>query len=713
MADIKSFYTDPKNYVNRELSWLEFDFRILHEARDKSIPLFERLKFLSITASNLDEFFMVRVASLKDQVHAGYKKPDIAGLKPQEQLELIGEKTHELVELQYSTYNRSLLPVLKQQELQIISEHEELSREDEAYVDSYFHDNVYPVLTPMAVDSSRPFPLIRNKSLNIAALVQKKSGEEDLEFAMVQVPSGLPRIVELPKGEDGLRRVILLEEIIERNMRELFLNYNIVSAHPFRIMRNADFTLDEDEAEDLLAEIQKQLKKRQWGEVIRLEVEEKVDKRLLKILKRELQVDGEDVYYINGPLDLTFLMKMYGMSGFDHLKTPPYIPQPVPAFMNDDDIFTNIRKGDILLHHPYQTFDPVVNFVRQAARDPEVLAIKQTLYRVSGNSPIVAALAEAADNGKQVSVLVELKARFDEENNINWAKKLEKAGCHVIYGLVGLKTHCKITLVVRREEDGIRRYVHLGTGNYNDSTAKLYTDCGLMTCHPQIGEDATAVFNMLSGYSEPPTWNKLSLAPLWLRSKCLKMIRRETANARAGKSAHIMAKMNSLCDREVIAELYEASCAGVKIELVIRGICCLKAGVPGLSENITVHSIVGNFLEHARILYVENGGSPEVYMGSADWMPRNLDKRVEIMFPVEDPKLKEQVTHILKVQMEDNVKAHVLQPDGTYEKIDKRGKVLVTAQEQFCQEAVRAAKEAAAANGHDVHNTRVFVPAEA
>ena len=713
MTDIKSFYTDPKNYVNRELSWLEFDFRILHEARDKSIPLFERLKFLSITASNLDEFFMVRVASLKDQVHAGYKKPDIAGLKPQEQLELIGEKTHELVELQYSTYNRSLLPVLKQQELQIISEHEELSREDEAYVDSYFHDNVYPVLTPMAVDSSRPFPLIRNKSLNIAALVQKKSGEEDLEFAMVQVPSGLPRIVELPMGEDGMRRVILLEEIIERNMRELFLNYNIVSAHPFRIMRNADFTLDEDEAEDLLAEIQKQLKKRQWGEVIRLEVEEKVDKRLLKILKRELQVDGEDVYYINGPLDLTFLMKMYGMSGFDHLKTPPYIPQPVPAFMNDDDIFTNIRKGDILLHHPYQTFDPVVNFVRQAARDPEVLAIKQTLYRVSGNSPIVAALAEAADNGKQVSVLVELKARFDEENNINWAKKLEKAGCHVIYGLVGLKTHCKITLVVRREEDGIRRYVHLGTGNYNDSTAKLYTDCGLMTCHPQIGEDATAVFNMLSGYSEPPTWNKLSLAPLWLRSKCLKMIRRETANARAGKSAHIMAKMNSLCDREVIAELYEASCAGVKIELVIRGICCLKAGVPGLSENITVHSIVGNFLEHARILYVENGGSPEVYMGSADWMPRNLDKRVEIMFPVEDPKLKEQVIHILKVQMEDNVKAHVLQPDGTYEKIDKRGKVLVTAQEQFCQEAVRAAKEAAAANGHDVHNTRVFVPAEA
>uniref|UniRef100_UPI003FF14481 RNA degradosome polyphosphate kinase n=1 Tax=Candidatus Ventrimonas sp. TaxID=3048889 RepID=UPI003FF14481 len=713
MADIELNYLDSKNYVNRELSWLEFDFRILNEARDKSISLFERLKFLSITASNLDEFFMVRVASLKDMVHAKYKKPDIAGLRPEEQLELIGEKTHELVALQYSTYNRSLLPALKQQGLQIVSEHEELTEEDGRFVDRFFHDNVYPVLTPMAVDSSRPFPLIRNKSLNIAALVQKKNGENGLEFAMVQVPSGLPRIVELPADGNGERRVILLEEIIERNMKELFLNYNIVSAHPFRIMRNADFTLDEEEAEDLLEEIQKQLKKRQWGEVIRLEVEEKVDKRLLKILKRELSVGNDDIYEINGPLDLTFLMKMYGMNGFDELKTPSYTPQPVPAFMNDDDIFTNIRKGDILLHHPYQTFEPVVEFVRQAAKDPDVLAIKQTLYRVSGHSPIVAALAEAAERGKQVSVLVELKARFDEENNINWAKKLEKAGCHVIYGLVGLKTHCKITLVVRREEDGIRRYVHLGTGNYNDSTAKLYTDCGLMTCHPQVGEDATAVFNMLSGYSEPPTWNKLALAPLWLRSRCIRMIKREAEHARAGKPARIMAKMNSLCDKEVIANLYEASCAGVKIELVVRGICCLKAGIPGLSENITVHSIVGNFLEHARILYVENDGSPEVYMGSADWMPRNLDKRVEIMFPVEDPELKKQVIHILQVQLEDNVKAHVLQPDGTYEKIDKRGKVLVCAQEQFCEEAIAMAKKAAEEAGHDVHNTRVFVPAEA
>lgn len=711
MAETENIYTNPQNYVNREMSWLEFDYRILGEARDKQIPLFERLKFLSITASNLDEFFMVRVASLKDQVHAKYKKLDIAGLKPEEQLDMIGKKTHELVNLQYSTYNRSLLPALEAQGLVVVGSHEELTGEEGRYVDRYFQETVYPVLTPMAVDSSRPFPLVRNKSLNIAALVQKKDEKEELEFAMVQVPSVLPRIVELPRGKDGKQRVILLEELIERNMNQLFLNYNIVAAHPFRIMRNADFTLDEEEASDLLAEIKKQLKKRQWGEVIRLEVQEGVDKRLLKILRKEMAVGAGDIYSINGPLDLTFLMKMYGMEGFDHLKTRPHIPQPVPALMNDQDIFTSIRDGDILLHHPYQTFDPVVNFVRTAARDPEVLAIKQTLYRVSGHSPIVAALAEAAESGKQVSVLVELKARFDEENNINWAKKLEQAGCHVIYGLMGLKTHCKITLVVRREEDGIRRYVHLGTGNYNDSTARLYTDCGLMTCRPKIGEDATAVFNMLSGYSEPPTWNRLSLAPLWLRSKFVKMIQRETANARKGRPAHIMAKMNSLCDKEIIAALYEASCAGVKIELVVRGICCLKAGIPSLSENISVHSIVGNFLEHARIFCFENDGSPEVYMGSADWMPRNLDKRVEILFPVESPQLKEQVIHILRVQLEDNVKAHILQPDGTYEKPDKRGRALVMAQDRFCQEAIAMASRQVEET--DVHKTRVFVPEEA
>lgn len=708
MAEIDSRYMKYENYVNRELSWLEFDHRILEEARDKTLPLFERLKFLSITASNLDEFFMVRVASLKDMVHAGYVKPDLAGLKPEEQLRKIEEKTHGLVSLQYSTYNRSLLPALKQNGLRIVARHEELTEEEAGFVDEYFRSNVYPVLTPMAVDSSRPFPLIYNKSLNIAALIKEKEKPDRLDFAMVQVPSVLPRIVEIPSA--GERVVILLEEIIERNISSLFVKHEVLDAHPFRIMRNADLTIDEEEAEDLLKEIEKQLKKRRWGEAIRLEIEENADKRLLKRLKKELDVHSGDIFAINGPLDLTFLMKMYGLEGFDHLKAPRYKPQPNPAFMNEDDIFTNIRKGDILLHHPYESFDPVVDFVKTAARDPQVLAIKQTLYRVSGNSPIVAALAEAADKGKQVFVLVELKARFDEENNINWAKTLEKAGCHVIYGLLGLKTHSKITLVVRREEDGIRRYVHLGTGNYNDSTAKLYTDCGILTCHPQIGEDATAVFNMMSGYSEPLHWNQLLVAPIWLRKRFLRMIRRETDHAKAGRNAKIIAKVNSLCDRDIIAALYEASCAGVKIQLIVRGICCLKAGVPGLSENIEVRSIVGNFLEHIRIFYFENDEAPEVYMGSADWMPRNLDRRVEIVFPVLDEKLKEKAIHILQVQLDDNVKAHVLQPDGSYAKIDRRGKSPVCAQEQFCQEALDAVKRQNAQE--EPEDKRVFIPVE-
>lgn len=721
-----TLYTKPEYYRNRELSWLSFNERVLSEARDKSIPLFERLKFLSITSSNLDEFHMIRVASLKDMVHAEYTKPDIAGMTPKEQLKAISEKTHEMVQVQYSTYNRSLLPALAHIGLNIISTHEALTPEQAAYVDEYFEENIYPVLTPMAMDSSRPFPLIRNKTLNIGALIQKKDsglsaktekkegkkednkkGKAELEFATVQVPSVLPKFITLPAKEGEGCNVILLEEIIERNIGKLFLSYDVVCAHPYRVMRNADLSIDEDDAADLLKEIQKQLKKRQWGEVIRLEVEEKIDKRLLKILKHEFDIGDEDIFFIPGPVDLTFLMKMYGLEGFEKYKTPKYTPAAVPALQNEDDIFTNIRKGDILLHHPYQSFDPVVQFVKQAAKDPDVLAIKQTLYRVSGNSPIIAALAQAAENGKQVSVLVELKARFDEENNIVWAKMLEKAGCHVIYGLLGLKTHSKITLVVRREETGIRRYVHLGTGNYNDSTAKLYTDCGLLTCDARIGEDATAVFNMLSGYSEPESWNKLVVAPLWMRDRFLHLIAMEEANARKGQKAHIVAKMNSLCDRGIIAALYRAAAAGVKIDLIIRGICCLKVGIPGISENITVRSIVGNFLEHARIFYFYSNGSEEVYMGSADWMPRNLDKRVEIVFPVEDEKIKKEVMHILQIQMEDNVKAHILQPDGSYEKIDKRGKTLICSQDYFCEEATRKAQVVL-----EPADTRVFRPAE-
>lgn len=708
-------FSSPDYYRNRELSWLEFNYRVLSEARDKTIPLFERLKFLSITASNLDEFFMIRVASLKDMVNAGYKKRDIAGMTPEEQLAEISSRTHEFVQTQYSTYNRSFLPQLKQQQIHMLSHHEDLTEEQGSFVDKYFHQHVYPVLTPMAVDSSRPFPLIRNKTLNIGALIQDRTslaGKEkniEFDFATVQVPSVLPRIVEIP-GQDGEKghTFILLEQIIERNIDQLFLNYHVITAHPYRIMRNADLTIDEDEAADLLTEIEKQLKKRQWGEAIRLEIEDGCDKRLLKILRRELSIKEADIFSINGPLDLTFLMKLYGRKGFDDLKLPGYKPQPVRALLDreGDDIFSKIRQGDILLHHPYQSFDPVVDFVRQAARDKDVLAIKQTLYRVSSNSPIITSLAAAAENGKQVTVLVELKARFDEENNIVWARMLEKAGCHVIYGLVGLKTHSKITLVVRKEDDGIRRYVHLGTGNYNDSTAKLYTDTGLFTCSFPIGEDATAVFNMLSGYSEPVSWHKLAVAPLWLRGRFLEMIRRETRFASSGKPARIIAKMNSLCDGEIIAALYEASAAGVEIDLIIRGICCLKTGIPGVSEHIRVRSLVGNFLEHARIFYFENGGSSEIYMGSADWMPRNLDKRVEILFPVENPELKEQVMEILQVQLEDNVKAHILQPDGSYEKVDKRGKVLVCAQDYFCEKAVSENRQFL----EQQEDSRVFTP---
>ena len=706
-------FEKPEYFVNRELSWLRFEERVLSEARDKTLPLFERLKFLSITSSNLDEFYMVRVASLKDQVHAGYEKPDLAGLSPREQLKQISERTHELVASQYSTVRRSVLPAVEKAGLHLVENHEDYTPQQAAFVDRYFEDNVYPVLTPMAMDSSRPFPLIRNKSLNIGLLISKKDKKKNkdaLEFATVQVPSVLPRLIMIPSEKDGDTTVTLLEEIIERNIGKLFLGNNVVCAHPYRIMRNADLTIEEEEAQDLLVEIQKQLKKRQWGEVIRLEIQEKVDERLLKILKKEFLVKEEDIFYINGPIDLTMLMKVYGLSGFDQYKEPKYTPAPVPAFAGDKDIFSVIREKDVFLHHPYMSFDPVVNFVREAAKDPDVLAIKQTLYRVSGNSPIIAALAQAAENGKQVSVLVELKARFDEEHNIVWAKMLEKAGCHVIYGLVGLKTHSKITLVVRREETGIRRYVHLATGNYNDSTAKLYTDCGIFTCDERFGEDATAVFNMLSGYSEPKHWNKLIVAPLWMKDRFIALIEREAANAANGLPAGITAKMNSLCDPDIMSALYYASSCGVEINLLVRGICCLKTGIPGVSENIHVRSIVGNFLEHSRIFDFCNGGNDEIYMGSADWMPRNLDRRVEIVFPVEDEEIRQELLHILELEFADNVKAHILQPDGTYEKQDKRGKTLINSQAEFCREAQMLAEKAIpAASGT---GSRVFIPAE-
>ena len=711
----KGKFGDPKYFENRELSWLKFNQRVLDEARDKNLPILERLKFVSIASSNLDEFFMVRVASLKDMENAGYTKKDLAGLTPTQQLEAIHESTRKLVDQQYSMFNRSLLPIMKEKGIRLIGAYEDLNEEQSVYVDRYFAEQVYPVLTPMAVDASRPFPLIRNKSLNIAALIRRKDhgsrllktkGKKDeLEFATVQVPSGLPRLVAIPSEKDERYTFLLLEQVIEKNLDKLFLNYDVVCAYPYRIMRNADLSFDEDEASDLLKEIQKQLSKRQWGQVIRLEVEDKVDKRLLKILEENFEIEEMNVYRINGPIDLTFLMKMHGLAGCEDLRQESYVPQRNPRITPGENIFSEIKKGDILLHHPYETFDPVVDFIKQAAKDEKVLAIKQTLYRVSGNSPIIAALARAAENGKQVTVLVELKARFDEENNIVWAKKLEQAGCHVIYGLVGLKTHCKIALVVRREEEGTVRYVHLGTGNYNDSTAKQYTDCGMFTCSEMYGQDATAVFNMLSGYSEPASWNKLAVAPIWLRKGFIALIQREIHHAQEGKEGLIVAKMNSLCDKEIIENLYEASAAGVKIYLIVRGICCLRTGIPGVSENIHVCSIVGTFLEHSRIFYFYNNGQEDIYMGSADWMPRNLDRRVEIIFPVEEEELKSKLKHILDVQLRDNLKAYRMNDEGEYVRIDRRGKVSLSSQAQFCKEAMEQ-------NQEEIHkwNGRRFIP---
>ena len=718
-------FRSPQYYINRELSWLQFNRRCLSESRSKDNPLLERLKFLSITASNLDEFFMVRVAALQDQEHTGYKKKDIAGMTAGEQLAAILKDAHLFMQQQYWTLNHQLLPGLRDSSIFVLGSFEEMTEAERKFADNYFMNDVYPVLTPMAIDSTRPFPLIRNKSLNIGALLtrkvnagpgilnreKKKKKEEKaqkhlLEYATVQVPSVLPRVILLPESKEGEIRVILLEEVIRANMQKLFLNYDVVCAYPYRIMRNADLGVDEDEAEDLLKEIENKLRKRQRGQAIRLEIEEGADVRLLQFLTQEMEITEPYIFPIDGPIDLTFLMKLYGMVGHDELREHGYPkPQTVPEFPEGCNIFEEISKHDVFMHHPYQSFQPVVDFVKQAAVDPQVLAIKQTLYRVSGNSPIVAALAKAAENNKQVTVLVELKARFDEEHNIEWAKTLEKAGCHVIYGLVGLKTHSKITLVVRKEEDGIRRYVHLGTGNYNDSTAKLYTDVGLMTCNEQIGEDATAVFNMLSGYSEPRSWNKLVCAPLWLKNRFLYMIDREKRHAQQGETAYIRAKMNALCDPDIIAALYSASAAGVEIDLIVRGICCLKVGIPGVSENIHVRSIVGNYLEHSRIYCFENGGRPEVYAASADWMPRNLDRRVEIMFPLEDEAIRERAISILDIELEDTLKAHIMKPDGTYEKVDKRGKDLINSQKVFGEEAVKAAEIF-----KKDRDSRVFIP---
>ncbi len=686
----KCEYELKKNFFNRELSWLEFNNRVLDEACDSDNPILERLKFISIVSSNLDEFFMVRVASLFDQMLAGFSEPDIAGFTPEEQINLISSRAREMIHDQYACYNRSLIAGLKKEKI-VFLKPEDLNNKQTAFVENYYKQTVYPVLTPMVVDKSRPFPLVLNKSLNIALLFDNKDENNESVFGMVQVPSVLERTVELPSKSGG-KCFILLEDIIKMYMDTLFTGHDIATMACYRITRNTDQGLDEEEAEDLLEAIQQYIKKRKWGMVIRLEIEHGMNQKLLEVLIEELEAPYQTVYEIKGPLDLTCLMNIYALYGYDALRYPVYRQQPVSG-LTDEDIFSAISQKDILLHHPYHTFDPVTELVRQAAIDPKVLAIKQTLYRVSGNSPIVEALAQAAENGKQVTVLVELKARFDEQNNIIWAKRLEMAGCHVIYGLVGLKTHCKILLIVRMEDAGIKRYVHLSTGNYNDITARFYTDMGLFTANPYFGSDASAIFNMLSGYSRLTKMYKLAVAPINLRTKFINLIRQEAINAEKGKKAKIIAKLNSLVDEGVINELYEASRAGVKIDLLVRGICCLRPGIKGLSETIRVKSIVGRFLEHSRIFYFYNDGYESVYLSSADWMGRNLDRRVELMFPVEEQEIALRIKEILKICLKDTEKARVLDSNGNYLKVDKRGKGKLNSQEYFCKMAVKEATE--------------------
>ena len=666
-------------FFNRELSWLEFNTRVLEEAQDLKNPLFERLKFLAITASNLDEFFMVRVASLNDQIIAGYSKKDSAGLLPKEQLDKITLRVHELVSEKYNTYLRSLIPALKKEDI-YFKRPKNLTDEQRNFVEKYFFNQIYPVLTPMVVDKSRPFPLILNKSLNIAILLR---GNEDVEpvFATVQVPSVLDRFILLP-CENDKKEFILLEDIIKIHMDMLFIGHEILDMACYRITRNADLSIDEDGAEDLLEEIEQSIKKRKWGNAVRLEYEKNTSQEIIDYILEESEAFEGGMYRISGPLDLTFLMKFYNLKGYQDLKFENQIPLPSITVQNNN-IFEAISERDIMLHHPFESFDTVVDFVRQAAEDDNVLAIKQTLYRVSGNSPIISALAKAAENGKQVTVLVELKARFDEENNIIWAKQLEKAGCHVIYGLVGLKTHCKLLLVVRREEDKIKRYVHMGTGNYNDVTAKFYTDTAIMTCNPYIGADASAVFNMLSGFSQIQRLEKLDIAPVGLRKKIENLIKNEIRNAKEGFGGQIIFKMNSLVDESMIRLLYEASEARVNIKLIIRGICCLVPEYPQVSENIEVRSIVGKLLEHSRIFYFYNAGQEKIFMSSADLMPRNLDRRVELLFPVEDECNKARVKNIINLYLSDTDKTRILHSTGAYSRVDKRGKEPLNVQDYF------------------------------
>jgi polyphosphate kinase len=659
---------DPSLYINRETSWLEFNARVLEEALDERNPLLERLKFIAIWGTNLDEFFMIRVAGLMQQMAAEVHKRSDDGLLPEQQLALVSEKLRAQVARMYDYLDGQLLPALERHGIRILR-HEQLDSATKRAMRRYFDERVFPVLTPLAIDAGHPFPYISNLSLSLAVVLQDPSVTEVAEFfARVKVPNSLPRFVSIEAAPRGQRWFVLLEDLIAHNLEALFPGMRVTGAYPFRVTRDAEIELQEDEADDLLRAIESELRRRRFGEPVRLEVDERMPHRLREKLREALELEVHDCYEVPGMLATGDLWALASIDEPD-LHDPPFTPSIPRSLIGQTDMFAVIREGDVLLHHPYESFDPVVQFMKQAADDPDVLAIKQTLYRTSGNSPVVAALLDAAENGKQVAALIELKARFDEENNIHWARTLERVGAHVVYGFASLKTHAKVTLIVRNEPDGIRRYMHFGTGNYNDKTARIYTDLSLFTCRADLGTDATQLFNALTGFSKADSYEQLMVAPVGLRMGFEELIDRETEHAKAGRPAGIVAKLNAISDAGIVQHLYRASRAGVPIELIVRGMCVLRPGVPGVSETIRVRSIVGRFLEHSRIYVFTNGGEREIYMGSADWMGRNLDRRVEAVVPVFDPLIGDVICgDILDVLLRDNVKARILLADGCYER---------------------------------------------
>lgn len=700
-------YRNPDHFTNRELSWLDFNARVLDEARDRANPLLERVRFLGITQSNVDEFFMVRVASLAKLAAVNYPKPDASGMTAEAQLLAVNAKAHDQVIKQYSTLSRMLLPLLANWDVHLKTL-ADLTDKQHAFIERYFNNEISPTITPMAVDSSRPFPFIGNNTLNIALRLHKDGDKHDKRFATVQVPEIFPRTVRLP---DAPNDFIMLEDIIKAFVGNLFIGYKVQEAANYRVIRDMDLDVAEEDTSDLLKEVEHQLKKREHGGAVRLEVESGISSALLKRLTTSIKVPAYAVYNIVGPIDLTFLSKWTKqISDHDDGRYPKFTAARVPGMGPDDDVFATIRDHDIIMQHPYDSFDAVTELIRQASLDDEVLAIKMTLYRVSANSPIIKSLGQAAQNGKQVTVLVEVKARFDEENNVHWAQQLEKMGCHVIYGLIGLKTHCKLTLIVRREPDGIRRYMHMGTGNYNDVTAHFYTDMGLLTTNTDMGIDASNIFNMLSGYSEPPYFHQLHMSPDGIREFISAKLDQEIANAKLGKTAWAEMKMNSLSDSDMIAKLYEASHAGVKIRLIVRGICCLNVGIPGISDNIEVHSIVGRFLEHSRIYAFANDGDEQLYLSSADLMTRNLNRRVELLFPILNEALRQHAFDIFSTLWHDNVKTRVLQADRTFTRVDRRGLDPLDAQETFMRQAERKAHAQSAPAAHLAGNAHQFHP---